>query len=252
MQTQTLFSLSGLAVLTVCSVSGVQAQSPQAIMKKVQANYNTAKTYQSVQRVQMSLGQMVFPLNIVIKAIPNKKMAVTTTPAPAAPGVAQSPFSAAMNQKVVDDGKNFYIYMAALNKYMKRPHIAGGGQAGMMGGFTPGDFKNDAGTFKMLAPTTIGVHPVYVIAYSPPLNPQHPGASMKMVIYVDKVEYRVRRLTMTGASMNMPINMTMNIVSEKYNAPIPADVFRFTPPPGAQEMQGLPGMGGGLGMTPGR
>jgi len=52
-----------------------------------------------------------------------------------------------------------------------------------------------------------------------------------------------------GQSASM--TMTMKLKSEKFNTPIPESYFKFSPPPGATELKGVPGMGGGSGGLPG-
>jgi outer membrane lipoprotein-sorting protein len=247
-----------LAVLTlvVTGLSSARGQSAKAIVEKSNAVVGNAKTYQAMEKMQMSLGALGSTTLIVdMKIIPGKKANMKTSADPNAKGTGQmAMLSAALSQHMWDDGKNVYVYMPAFNKFVKEPH---GAQSKEID--PPGLIKLEEGTCKLLAPETIEGRPMYVVSGKPAGGGAGAlGIQMQTaVMYIDKATYHIKRVKMTGSVQGQQVTITLETVSEKLNAPIPASVFVFTPPSGATAMQGglggmMGGMGGAGGMRPGQ
>jgi outer membrane lipoprotein-sorting protein len=255
-----LSSIVRNVVLTSALVLGTShlalAQSADEIVKRSNALYTGAKTFQATMVMDMSMGALgSMSATTEIKSVGNQKMSTKTTSNGKATGqVAMG--AAGLNMQIVDDGKTMYTYMPAMNKYSKRPHVAGANPMASMLPLMGGQGAAKA-AYKMLPATTVGGKPVYAIEATGPQS--LPG--MSIVLYVDKATLHIKQMKMkmaqpnpaaTGAqgkSLNM--TMTMSFQNEIFNAPIPDSTFKFTPPPGATEMQGFPGMPGGAGgMSP--
>ncbi len=247
--------------------AGAAAQDGAAIMRKAVDAMSKAKTYQAQWKMVVSMGNMgSMTMNMDMKTTSDGKARVTTEPSGQGTGMMAA--GAAMASSVaVSDGKTLYMYMKAMNTYMKMPvskdrNPAFTGQLGAL------NDKN--ATFKLVGTEFVRGRKCWVIAVNPktPSNAAPPGAKAKVQAYIDQQTGRLRQMksTMTMPGMGGPnggagtpngqgkpepmvMTTTMVLVSEKLNAPIPAATFKFTPPKGAREMQ--PGMMGGMG-GPGR
>ena len=224
----------GAAGLLACSQA--QAQTAQQIIDRVTAAYKNAKTYQANMAINTNAGpQGSMTMNMDIKSQQNQKYAIRMS----ATGTGQAAQMAGMlNMQMVDNGKTAYTYMPMMGGYTKKPHVA---NAGALNGMpsSPAAFFKGGGNYKLLAPTRVNGVPVYTVQMS---NPRGGTATL----YVDKATYHLKQIKAMGQN-GQPV--TVNVTNERLNAPLPANAFVFTPPPGAKEVKGGgPGMmGGGMG-----
>jgi len=232
-------------VLSVGASRATLAQSPAEIVKKASALYDHARTYQATVVMDMSMGPLGRSSMVTqVKAVGNAKVHATTR-AQSSGGSRAGIGSAGMNIEMVDDGKTMYTYMPGQNKYSKRAHVAS--NSNMMAALLPimGNPASSKATYKMLPTTTVAGKPVYAIEVTGARS--QPGSSL--ILYIDKSTLHFKQMTMKTAqatSQGQPsgMNMTMTIENEKFNAPIPDSVFKFTPPAGATETPGNGGMMG--------
>jgi outer membrane lipoprotein-sorting protein len=232
-----LRSAVAVSAFTLLVPPSAGAQDARAIVQKMVDAYSGAKTYQATYATQMAMGQGTMTTNTDVKKS-NGKVSVHST-SQGAPGMP----AGGMNMLMVDDGQFQYVYLPAMNQYMKRPH---GSSAGMLGmaSITPGDMakqvvKDTTTVYKLLAPATMDGRAVYVIEAT---NPKQPA--MKNLLYVDKASYHLKQVKLQGGQGR---SIVLNIKNEKLNAPIPDSAFVFTPPKGATEMKGGPGAAPGGG-----
>jgi outer membrane lipoprotein-sorting protein len=254
-------ALVGLSLATSAAPDG------NAIMRKAVEAMSKAKTYQSDWRTIISMGSMgSMTMNMSMKTAPGGKVYMHTTPAGQGTGMMAA--GAAMAESItVSDGKTVYMYMKAMNAYMKMPapkntNLAMSGQFGALN-------QKDA-TYKLIGTEFVRGRKCYVVAVTPKLPEGGAARGMKAeaTAYVDQQTGRLRqiktKMTMPGmpggpgapgqpgkqgnGQQNQPMVMTttMVLLSEKLDAPIPASTFTFKPPAGAREMQG--NMMGGPGM----
>jgi outer membrane lipoprotein-sorting protein len=234
-----LRSAVGVSAFTLLVLPPAGAQDARAIVQKMVAAYNGAKTYQATYAMQMSMGQGTMTTITDVKKASGKVSVHSTSQG--APGMP----AGGMNSVMIDDGQYQYVYVPAKNQYVKRPHTDKGGMLGMAS-LTPGDMAKEVArdtttVYKLLAPSTMDGKAVYVIEST---NPKQPA--MRNLLYVDKATYRLKQVKLTGAQ---GMSIVLNIKNEKINAPIPDSAFVFTPPKGATEAKGGTGVppGGGAG-----
>jgi outer membrane lipoprotein-sorting protein len=242
-----------LCALALIAAPAPAAPTAQDILKKAEATMNGARTYQAAFRTNVSMGQMgSISMNMRIRAIPNKKMSMTTTPNGQPTGM-MAMGAANANMTVVDDGKTFWVYMPAMKMYSKRPSQIAQKKTTDVTGIN--QFAK-VGDVKLLRTENIGGRPAYVIQVIPKAG-MLPGAKQTILIYIDRATNRFKQMKMdiqmpAGTGPNgqptppQTMNTTVVVMNETLNAPIPDSVFKFTPPPGVKEMKG--GMTGGSGM----
>src|SRR5437868_4143103 len=109
-------------ILGIASVTGAARASDDAatIVKRASANFAGAKTYQGTWEMTTSMGQMgSMTLNMEIKSVSaSGKLFTKMTPSGQATGMMAMGAQMA-NMTMVDDGKNAYMYMQAMNQYSK-------------------------------------------------------------------------------------------------------------------------------------
>jgi outer membrane lipoprotein-sorting protein len=232
-------STVAMGAFTLVVLPSAGAQDARAIVQKMVAAYTGAKTYQATYSTQMTMGQQGTLTSTTDVKKSSGKVSVHST----SQGATGMP-AGGMNMIMVDDGQFQYVYLPAMNQYMKRPHSS----TGMMGmpSITPGDMAKQVSqdtttVYKLLAPTTMDGRAVYVIEAT---NPKQPA--MKNLLYIDKANYHLKQVKLQGGQGR---TILLSIKNEKLNAPIPDSAFVFTPPKGATEMKGGTGMapGGGAG-----
>lgn len=224
-----------LTAMPLCA----QAQDAKAVMEKATNAMKSAKTYQATMVMTMTMGKMgTMSMTMDTKMIPNKKMAMTYS---GASGTGQMGQGAAFvkGMRMVDDGKNMFMYMPAMKSYSKRPSTMA-----TMGSQDPVSMLTKmGGSYKMLPASSVNGKPAYAIQVN---SPQMNGG--KMIVFVDKATNRVSQVKM---NMQNPqagaMLITATVKNDKINEPIADSVFSFTPPPGAKEME-MPAGAGGLGM----
>jgi outer membrane lipoprotein-sorting protein len=240
------------ASLALYAAHAAIAQDAKEIVKKTNAVYSAAKTYQATFQMDMSMGTMGSVSQLIdIKMIPNQKASMTSKPN----GKATGQFAMQAGQistQMVDDGKFSYTYMPMMNQYLKRPHVAGTNNNGLSMMLPQlGNTKNDKATYKLLPASTINGKSAYAIEIGSANGTPFGGA---IVVYIDKANYHLLQMNMNmsgSATQGQAMKMNMAVKNEKFNAPIPAGVFTFTPPKGATEMKNF-GMGMGARPAPGK
>jgi outer membrane lipoprotein-sorting protein len=231
-------------------VSQAFAQDAQQVMKRAEAAMKSVKTYQATMVMSMEMGQMgSMSMNMDIKMIPNKKMTMKMSPAGQPTGM-MAMGAASMNMHMVDDGKTMWTYMPMMKGYARGPSRV---KTNPVNFAEMGNVGKDV-TFKMIGTENVGGKSAYAIQ-AIPKKPIQNAQDTRIVFYIDRATNRFLQMKMNsrmamGDPKQPPQEMKMSMVvkNEKINAPIPASVFKFTPPPGSKEMKG--GMMGGPGMSP--
>ncbi len=241
MRTQTAVRIGlrlGL-MIGVMTMTGLQAyaQDAKAIFTKAAAIYTSAKTYQATYNSVVTTGaQGTMNMKMDMKMNQSKQMNIKMAMSGGMLG------ASTMNSQLISDGKFAYTYIGMLNGYTKTAVSKSGSATGF--GISPMDFKAGKGIYKMLPAATVGGKPCYIVEYTPE------GTTNKTTFAIAKSNYHyVQFKTMTQRS-GQPINVTVDVKKEMFNAPLPASTFVFTPPKGAKEMKGggMGGLGGGAGM----
>jgi outer membrane lipoprotein-sorting protein len=227
-----------LLPITVLSATGSRAgAAPDAmqILEKSNAVYKNAKSYQAVYQCDMSFGKAgTMSLNIDLKTIPQKKIAIKIKPN--GPGTGElGKRAVGLNMVIVDDGQVSAAYVGARNTYMKGPHAPDFRPLTSNYAIIIGDVKPKQGvSYKLLPPVNVGGRSTYVIESG------RAGVTEGMnsvQLFIDQATYLVRQVKMSGSSKGQPISMTTIVKSDQLNAPIPDATFKFTPPPGAKEQK---------------
>jgi outer membrane lipoprotein-sorting protein len=235
--------------MTLIAPHAIAAPTAQEIMAKSVAAVKGLKSYQAVMQMNMSMGTMgSVAMQMDLKSMGDKKTAVSTRPAGQATGQ-MAMLAQLLTMQIVDDGTNMWMYRPAAKAYSKGPSAGGSSNPFNVQQM----MKNSGGTtFKLVGTENVAGHPAYVIQIIPKSQTAGPKNS-KVLMYIDSGTYRFRQMKMTGsvpAGPNQPpqpMNVSVVVKSEKVNQPIPASVFKFTPPPGATQMQGGMGMGNPFG-----
>lgn len=250
----TVLGLGAVLLLTSSATAGPDAKT---IIGKAKAALKGAKTYQATLVMAMDMGKIgSMSLSTQVKTLVGNKTLIKTTPIGQPTGMMAMQGPAAAEMQIVDDGRFTWFYFKGLNAYSKSPSRKGRLDPGM-------SEMIPKGTYKLLSPSKIGGRPVYAIQVIPARKMM--GDDQKIVIYIDQATYRLKQVKVTGSSPGGPnqppqkMAMIVTIKDEKINVPIPNSVFKFTPPPGAKEMQGrmmpgplgVPGMPGPGRVTPG-
>ncbi len=259
--------LAWVALAMALGTAGSAAPDGASIMRKAVDAMSKAKTYQANWRMVISMGNMGnLTMNMDMKTTSDGKARITTEPAGQGTGM-MAAGGAMASSLAVSDGKTLYMYMKAMNSYMKMPvskdrNPAFTGQLGAL---------NQKGTtFKLIGTEFVRGRKCWVVSVNQKMPPNvPPGSKATVHAYVDQQTGRLRqmksKMTMPGMGPGpnagagtpkgqakpapMVMTTTMVLISEKINAPIPASTFKFTPPKGAREMQ--PGMMGGPGLPSG-
>lgn len=229
----------------------------QDIAMKCKAVMTAVRTYQGTWQMSMIMGQMgSMSITMEMKAVPSSsKLYMTVKPLGTPSGMLAAP-GASMNAQMIDDGKNLYKYDRNKNQYSKEPHRPNNS-------INPAEiwFRQAANSgFKIETIVKLNGRPTYVLLVVPKqgTGPAIPNTR----IYVDQANYQFKQMTMSntipGGQGGQPQKMDVKLLvkSDRFNEPIPDSVFKFTPPPGAVEVQSgqLPMPMGGpmMGGPPGR
>jgi outer membrane lipoprotein-sorting protein len=204
----------GVALLTI-STTFAHAQTPRRILNRAKAVYQSAKTYQATYSVTVNTEPPDRFMKGTIQSQGRKfrhdilTRNKTTT----------------IEQTVIFDGKRPVMYFALpdTKQYSQVP-IKGsiGGRQGL-----PLISIQTAlsGKLKRLADERLANHPMYVI------EAQAKGETLRL--YVDKKTHRLKRFIRQAQKTRM----VETYLSEKFNAPIPAKTFVYTPPAGAKRIK---------------
>ncbi|HLI47927.1 MAG TPA: hypothetical protein VKV18_04455 [Chthonomonas sp.] len=242
--------LRGVCVLvgSMLLLGGVAwAQTASEIYGKVLQRYMSLHTYEATYLMTQQIPQMgALQLKMIVKMIPKERKAYVVSE-PSGVGTGQLAMMSALGQSVsVSDGKEVYLYLKAMNSYMKIPLQETNTQFGGLGMFTggvpsPAQLKKLGAQLKLLPSTSFDGHGAYVLLMT--IRSPHPGVPpVTTKIYIDKATYKV--LGSSGdvqSAQGIMIHATMKLLSEKLNPPLPESLFHFTPPPGATEMSGFGG-----------
>jgi outer membrane lipoprotein-sorting protein len=231
----TALTAATFGILTLSTLTPAFAQDAKAILKKMIAAYGTPKSYQAEMVMDMNGPQGKSKMTILVKKS-GEKMAMNMTSTGGA-----GPMGGNFN--TVIDGKNLYIYMAAMNQYMKMPYDARTQAMIKSQSGTPDEMiKKIAkeGTFKRLADATVEGKSAYVLEAV-----QNKKPAEKAKLYIDKGTSRLVKLEGKGTGPGEMSNggVVLVVRNEKINPSLPASTFVFTPPKGAKMMQNP--MGGG-------
>jgi outer membrane lipoprotein-sorting protein len=232
----------GMALfITLCLPRTALAQDVATIIKKTNAVYANAKTYQVTYRLDSSMGAIGTVSQIIdVKMIPYHKTWITTRAIDKGTSQATMPMPA--NTQSVDDGNTMVTYIQSTHKYIKRPHTAGTSFNGLklLARQLTVPMPNTAND-KLLPPTIVNGKAAYIIEIDNIV-----GQRLETVhIFIDKATYHVLQVRYdihpsnasgttapTGAMTTL-----MTVKTEKFNQPIPSSLFKFNPPPGATDMQ---------------
>lgn len=223
------------------------AQTATEVYGKVLQRYMSLHTYEATYLMTEQMPQMgAIQLKMIVKTIPKERKAYVVSE-PSGVGTGQLAMASALGQSVsVSDGKEVYLYLKAMNSYMKIPLKETSTQFGGLGMFAGGvpsiaQLKKLGAKLKLLPSTSFDGHRAYVLLLT--IRAPHPGVPpVTTKIYIDKATYKL--LGSSGDVQSSPgimIHATMKLLSEKLNPPLPESLFHFTPPPGATEMSGLEG-----------
>lgn len=232
-----------LALIAACE-SPSRAQSAASIIARMKSAYAGARTYRATMSVDTTLGAMV------MRAVANittegKKFRETATMS-GLPGAAGA--KGGMESLSVSDGKDLYMYIPMLNRYMVRPLSSMSSAPSLFGsmgegaGVMPWQMTLPNASYKLLPPATVNGRRCYVVQTTQSL-PNLPNSVVKF--FIDRSTYHLKQLHLSG-NMGQPINMAMTIQKEQFNVPVSPSTFHFTPPKGATPMQ-MPAGAGPLG-----
>ncbi|CEK20499.1 LolA family protein [Chthonomonas calidirosea] len=239
--------IGGLAASGLVLCISSRAQTATQILNRVTQRYTALHSYEASYLMTEQVGQMgQLQLKMTLKSIPKERKVYVVTE-PTGSGTGQLAMGAAFAQtESVSDGKDVYMYFKALNSYMKRSLQDTTTQFGGLGQFAGGmadinQLKKLGAKLKLLPSSSFGGHPTYVILMT--LHAPQPGVPpVSTKIYIDKATYKVLGSVSLVQAQGLAVTTTMKLLSEKLNPDLPKSIFHFTPPPGAKEVQGMPGM----------
>jgi outer membrane lipoprotein-sorting protein len=223
----------GLALVLGAIVAGHPASAaPDAkqILQKMDAAmtqaFTKSKSYQATITKTEQSGPGSASMKLHLRMLTGKKVRaeVSMTGGPAGP----------QSMQFVDDGAAQYMYQPKTNTYTKMP--SGAAQSGpmiaMMSGIPIG-MTREMSNIKasIVGSQAVGGKPAYRIVATP-VKPSPRGIT-RAELTVDKTTNRLRLVTLTQGKGRA----TVTIANELLDQPIPANVFKFVPPPGAKLMQ---------------
>jgi outer membrane lipoprotein carrier protein len=127
--------------------------------------------------------------------------------------------------RVISDGATLRVYEKSANQMFEQ--VVDKSQYPAALSFLTGTGKlTDSFTFEQVEGEKMGFKGGLVLTGTP----KQPSAAYKKVLfYVDKATWQVRRVLILDAQGN---RNRFDFNSPKVNEPVPAETFRFTPPPG--------------------
>ena len=245
---QKLFgTVAALGVLASLSTQTAQAQDVKAVIAKTQDVYKHMKTLQASFETDLEQGAQKAKITTQVSILAGQKASfnVHQQASAAAGGAARTG-----DQRVVDDGVNYYAYISQLNQYIKRPHNPQAilQQVSTLYGLP--FLSTSEMTPKLLPPAKVDGKSAYIIEVTS-AKPQGKG---KILITIDQATYHVRQTKLFLVNPKGNGTVTTTVKSETFNAPISPAVFVFTPPKGAKEFvpppPGAGGAPGGMGAPP--
>jgi len=239
-----------LSALTFVSPSAKAAETAQSILKKMEARYASATSFQGTLKINVSgTNENKKPYTISLMQqmkykSPNRVYIQVSQTGTGAAKANQG------GQTTVSDGKYLIRFLSTLKQYTKQP--------------APRLIKTpdflyqlqlavDPGTAKMLTPTTVQGHAVYVISGYPPLPPGKSAAERQKMYdtfkpreyWIDKQTFQLLHIAQKDAKGGA---VTMDLFPQTMNSSIADRAFVFTPPAGTTEyVQPRMPAGGGSG-----
>jgi len=250
-------TLPALGVLCLPGMAHAGDTQAQAVLKKMQTLYQTAKTYKCTTKNTRSG-----------KGPDGKAMSLTTTQEirykspnliwvkmSYSGGTGAATQANGTSQTLTCDGKTITQYLSKPNQYAKQPAPPTLQRPGPLGM----NFDSLAGAAKMLPASNVAGHAAFVIqaeqTMQVPGAPGQPPQSrmVKFHLLVDKSTYYLLRVT--GPNGENPSDYTDQVV----NGTLPDSAFAFVPPAGAKlytpqarPAPGAPGAPAGGGVPPKR
>jgi len=244
------FALPALCALWLPVAAHADAQA-ETVLKKMQTLYQTAKSYKgTVKSVQSGKTQDGKPYTLTTtQQIRYKLPNMFWVHVSYSGGTGAAASANGTSQTVACDGKMVYQYRSNLNQYVKQPARLTPPKLG------PAAINLDLTTAKMLPPSNVAGHAVYIIQVDQPMPASVPADKvaqvkplLKVNVAIDKSNYyllRVARPTGEGET---------DFTDQAVNGSLPDSSFAFVPPAGAKPftppVQGAPGAPGAPGTPP--
>ncbi len=227
------FTLPALGVLCLPGAAHAGDAQATAVLKKMQALYQTAKTYKGTTRGTQSgkgpdgkVSSLTTTQEIRYKS-PNRFLIKLSFSG----GTGQAAQVNGTTQTVACDGKTIYQYSSKLNQYRKQPAPPTIQRPGPLSI----NFDSIVADAKMLPSTSVGGRPAFVIQAERPMPPNVPPDKaaqikplLKFNILVDKSTYYLLRIC--GPKGENATDFT----DQAINAALPDSAFAFVPPAGAK------------------
>lgn len=230
------------------------------LLKSVESTYGAMNTYSAKVTATMGMDES--------GAQGKMNMETSMTVTADATGKFRKEIAGMMGMTVVYDGSNMWLYMSAANSYAKLPSNGASVQAGAAGGGMFGgddaiqEYKNvSRGVKQAKIQRSEKVHvndadvDCWVVSLEYGASGSEasaaaqaaPGISFRdfgrtRTLWVDKSSYLVyeddstTKMTMGNANTPTTTKQTSKVESVTVNDPLSPEVFTFTPPPGAKEM----------------
>jgi outer membrane lipoprotein-sorting protein len=222
-------AFSALLFAATLPLAARAADNPQDILKKMQAVYHDAHTYEGAITMKVTGkeqdGKVTMVTNVEqLKYKGPNLFAMQRTISASGPLAAR--FSN-MKAALISDGKTVYNYNPSTKEYMKAPAPAKVPLEKLMERMMP---PSDLTKATLLPPTTVQGRPAYVINI--PIATTPGGKEPKAFQYtIDRQNYLALKIVMVGGTSGLEIDLDGQTVGSS----IPASAFVFTPPAGAVE-----------------
>lgn len=242
--------------------SAAHAQSPQDILKKMDAAYKAAKSFQGTVSTMVSgkdtTGKAVSATRTqLIKYKSPNKMRVEITQT--STGAAGSQMKKAGKQTIVSDGKTMLRYSAGEKQYIKIPSRPQFSLVELLSLQLPATIPGAT----LQSPTSVNGRAAFVIKITPvpptaaqlsrltPAQKKMAAAQIKQtkptVLMIDKQNYQLLKVDQAVGAIR-----SVTTYSSSLNASVPDSAFAFAIPAGSKEVkQQPPPGGGGAPMPPG-
>ncbi len=206
------------AIIVFGSATGIQAQSPAAIMDRAVKSYTDMRSMSA--DFQQTITNPLTGTTAVSRGVLLRK----------APNLLSIAFSLPRGDKVVSDGSTMWVYLpsSAPNQVMKLP----AGANGSMGMVDPGGLflSSPSARYQISSggDATVGGRKTVVVNLVPK---QSNNAFSKAKVWVDASNNTIRQFEVVDAN---GLTRRVTISNVKSNPNIAAASFRFTPPKGAR------------------
>ena len=212
-------------------LNAAKAQTPEAIVKKVDSAYRNAKTFDCSFSMKQSVRTTEPGKSVILNSQNRYKY---HGPSQFYLELKANPTGRTITQISVSNGKTLYVYVPERKLYKKGAAPASVRTPfGLFRSMIPDPKKNK---LTMKAATTINGKAVYVIDVSSLAEPKPGQPKVAATLYIDKTTSALLRFSSTGGSRSL--EMTVAAIDFKPN--FPASAFEFTPPSEAKEFTGAP------------